>query len=154
MATSTRLSVLQTLVERLEAIQVADGFNTDAGKAIFLGMRPSMGPEDPPIAIAVMVGEEEPNWLGEKCSYELPIDIQALAQVELKDLQQPWLAVEAIIADVKRAVELQDRRLGGVALGKGIRRIGVRALPRESGSRYVGAGLTYLVPLAEVWGNP
>ena len=147
---SKREAILTALIARVSAIQVANGFATDAGAVVIVGETPELGPDDPTVALAVILGDDQPGYQGEHVFVELPIGIQALARA---DLEQPWLSIEAVIADIKRAVELEDRTLGGV-VRRFLQRGPTRALPREPGSTTVGAVVTYIAPFVEQWGNP
>lgn len=145
-----RQEILREFIERLETIAVANGYQTDAGQTLFIGETPALGEDDPAAAIAVLVGDEEPQYQGEQLLIRLPYDVQAHVRA---DLDEPWLTVEQVIADIKRAVELADRTLGGL-VKRQIERGAVRALPRESGSTTVGASVTYYAPYTEAWGDP
>src|SRR5689334_19008021 len=109
MSSSRRQTILERLRDRCGAIAIADGFETNAGEHVFLGEAHGFGPDDPPIAIVVVVGEETPKYTGENIAIDLPIVFQALASA---DLDEPWIAVEQLLSDIKRAVELPDRTLG------------------------------------------
>lgn len=147
---SNRQQILEAFLARLERITQTHEFQTDAGKAVFLGATPTLGPDDPDTAIAIVVREDQPGYQGENVFILLPIDIQALAKA---DLDNPYLAVEAILADIKRAVELPDRTLGEL-VKRQIRRATTRTLERQDGSTVVGVAITYACPYTEVWGNP
>jgi hypothetical protein len=145
-----RSLILQAFVTRLSAITVDNGFETDAGATIYLGEAPALGPDDPAVAIALVVDDDHPTYQGEQVFNQLPIDICALAKV---DIDQSWLAVEALIGDIKRAMELPDRTLGKLVPRQIIRGV-TRTLPRETGSTTIGALVRYTAPFVEVWGNP
>jgi hypothetical protein len=147
---STRQQIIEVFRARLLAIAAGAQFETDAGATVFVNETPALGPDDPATAIAVVIGEDIPSRSGEHTILELPIEIHALANA---DLDAPWVAVEAVLADIKRAIELPDRSLGGLVKAR-IERGSTRTLEREDGSTTVGAGITYLVPYAEVWGDP
>jgi hypothetical protein len=151
---SKRLNALGVLRGRLQAITIANGFNTDAGKAVFLGELPVLGEDDPAQAIAIVVGPDEIGHQGEKLVVNLPVDVQALVPADADD---PWTSVEAIVSDIKRAVEIDsdpNRDLGRILIRQGLERGSTRPLDRESGSGYVGAAVTYRVTFSEVWGAP
>ena len=150
MPASRRRLIVEALKARVEAIRVANGFETDAGVTVFLGETPPLGPDDPETAIAIVVGDEDPQYQGANLFIRLPVAIQALARA---DLEQPWLAVEDLIGDIKRAVELEDRTLGGL-VKRQIERGSVVALEREPGSTTVGAAVTFVCPYVEGWGTP
>lgn len=149
---SRRERILVALRDRLAAISTQNEFATDAGKTIFLGEVAALGPDDPPVAIAMVIQEDQvvAQVQGLKFLIHLPIEIQAIAKATL---DEPWLAAEAVLADIKRAVELEDRTLGGLVT-KTFDRGSTRVLEREEGSTTVGGGITYVFPHAEGWGQP
>lgn len=147
---SNRQELLSAFAARVGAIQKVDGFQTDAGLTVFLGETPALGADDPAEAIAIVVGDDEPRYQGEQILIRLPILLVALVKAEL---EEPWVAIEAILADLKTAVELPDRTLGGL-VRRQIERGQTRTLPREMGSTTVAAALTYWCPYLEVWGTP
>ena len=85
-----------------------------------------------------------------KSMQRLPVGIAVLAKA---DLDEPWLAVEQTLGEVKRAVELEDRSLGHL-LKQPLERAGTQTLEREPGSETVGLITTYLCFYAEPWGEP
>jgi hypothetical protein len=139
---------LAELRTRLQQITVANGFNTDAGDLVFLGERPALGPDDPAAAVAIVVGPDEPTFQGPKIILVLPVQVEAHVR---EDVADPWLQVEAVIEDIKTAVEL-DHDLGGRV--NDLRRGSVTPLDREDGSTTVGAGIEYRLVIAEQWGTP
>lgn len=154
--TSTRQRILEVVKARLEAIvegqPSADGvvFATSAGELVFMNETPALGPDDPDIAIAVVVGDDAPNRTGEHVSLELPLELQAIAKA---DLEEPWAAAEMVLADIKRAMELRDRTLEGLVRPRMERGV-TRTLEREPGTPVVGVGIAYLCPYIEQWGAP
>lgn len=150
MASARRQLILEALRDRLALITVEHGFNTDAGATLFTGETPELGEGDPEVAIALLVRDEEPQFQGENILTRLPIEIQALAKADLND---PYLVAEQILGDIKRAVELDDRTLGGLVrrqLERGV----TRTLTRQPGSVTVGVGVLYVAPYVEKWGHP
>lgn len=149
--TSIRQRILETLRERLRLITKGESFDTDAGQFVALGELPQFGPDDIPVGIAMMVGDELAAPPGQKLKtmIQLPIEIQVVAQA---DLDEPWVAIEAALADVERALEKEDRTLGGIA--HTFERGPVRTLPREASSPIVGTGVTYVVSFSKTWGAP
>ena len=147
-----RQSILETLVARVELILTSNGFDTDAGQKVHFGEIPEIGPDDPAQLIAVVVGVEQPLWMqhGLKAQIMLPVSIAAIVNA---DLSRPYLAVEQVIGDIKRAVELEDRYLGGL-LQWPFERGTVQTLQRESGSTSVGASVSYVFRFEEGWGVP
>ncbi len=160
---SKRQAAINELVTRLEFITKAHGYNTDAGGHIFLGEAPTFGEDDPPEALAVLVGEDSPQTGGGLIRTRTPIEIWAVVP---SALEQPLLAIEAIITDIKEAVEIEsdpavDRFLGTVGdddkpygtLPRGLERGVIRSLKRQEGSVYVGAAVEYIANFEETWGG-
>ena len=69
------------------------------------------------------------------------------------DTESPWSTVEAIVADIKKAIET-DQDLAGTLLPRGLTRGKTRPFDRESGGEFVGAGVEYRLLYAEEWGAP
>lgn len=153
---SRRHQLLLEFGRRLEAIRVGEEidedavFETDAGANVWLGETPGFGENDPDVAIGIVPGDEEPTRNAENVIVELPVEIQAVANA---DLDEPWLAVEQVLADVKRALELEDRLMGGL-LSEFMTRGATRTISRQDGSTAVGFGLTYVCVYREKWGHP
>ena len=156
MNTSQRVRILEALVERLQAVrangQAASGatYETDAGLAVYVGERPELGESDPAVAVAVLPQEDDTEAIGQQLAFmvRLPVAIEAIASVEL---DQPYLAAEAVVADIKRAIE-GERTLGGLV--SEIRRGATAVVPREPGTTTVGVAVTYQVVFKEAWGTP
>jgi hypothetical protein len=150
--TSRRQQILEAFRTRLQAIKPEDGFRTALGDEVLLGFLPEVGADDP-VGLAVVAGDERIGSVKEHIKVSLDVNICVLATVQ--DVEQPWVAVEEALADVKQAVELADRTLGRLLLDN-FRRGPTQTLPRESGSLEVGAVLTYVVEFVEVelWGHP
>lgn len=146
-----RLQVLDAVRVRLEQIQTTDPrFATNAGLAIAIGAAPELGPDDATEVIALRLGDDQPQYQGEQVYTYLPIEIEAVVSA---DLARPWRAAELVLGDIKRAMELPDRTLGGV-LKEQLRRGGATVADRQPGSSTVGVQLVYVARLLEVWGNP
>lgn len=148
MTLSKRQLALTELQTRLQNILVAKGYQTDAGDMIFIGEAPALGENDPTEALAIVIQPDEPGHQGEKVAITLPVEVWALAKTT-----EPWATVEAVIADIKRAVET-DRDLGGTLLARGLERGSTQTLAREDGQQYVGAAVAYRLRYAESWGAP
>lgn len=148
--TPRRRAILEAVRTRLQAIRQVDGYATDAGAHVFLNEAPVFGPDDAAVAIAILVGEDDPVFQGEHLLIRLPVEIQAIARA---DLDEPWLAVEDVLGDIKAAMELEDRTLGRL-VKRQIERGRTTTLDREPGSEYVGAAIVYVAPYAERWGHP
>lgn len=145
-----RQHILEALKTRVEAIRLANRFATDAGLSVFLGERPALGPDDPDTAIAILVFDDVLKAQGGKLFVAIPIGICAIAKA---DLDTPWVSVEAVLGDIKTAVELADRTLGGL-LRAPFERGSTNTMDRETGSTTVGAMVTYELQYSETWGHP
>ncbi len=147
---SRRSDILQALKDRVSAIN-GGAFQTTLGQTIFLGETPDLGPDDPDAAIVIAPGDEEVRiQQGGKLFIAWPISIQAVAKAELQD---GWLTIEAVVSDIKKAVELSDRTLGGL-VEQHLQRGATRTLPREPGSLTIGASVLYVANYSETWGAP
>jgi hypothetical protein len=148
---SNRRQILEAVRERLQAILRSGGYHTDAGALVFLGEAPNLGPDDPAQAIAILVDDDRVIGVKTQVQIELPVSIAALVRA---DLDTPWLMVEDVLADIKRAIEVPDRQLGlGRIVTSRIERGTTRTLERQDGTNVVGATVTYTIPYVEVWGG-
>lgn len=157
MADSRRQLILAALRTRLEVISTSNGFNTNAGQRVYVGEVPSLGPHDLEQAIVMLPKEDIIGTLqAGKFSITLPVDIVALAKATITDA---WVTVEQLLADIKTAVELDDRSLGGLLVGgnnnpEGLLRGTTEPFERPSGSDWVGVSITYAGHYRESWGRP
>ena len=149
-AVSRRQRILDWFRTQLETITRANGFRTDAGAAIYLGGIPELGPDEPDVAIALTVEPDEPSVDLKHVVIRLPLEIHALAK---GSMNEPWTAIEAVLSDIKEAIEQQDRTLGGLVLNR-IERGQTQTIPRQAGSLTVGVTIGYIAPYKERWGNP
>jgi hypothetical protein len=146
-----RRNILAALTADVATIATANGFDTDAGLVVYVGEVPQLGDDDPDQAIAIIFGLEEPHWElpGKSVQIRLPIAICAVAKARTN----AYLVIESLIGDIKRAIEKEDRTLGGL-LTHPLERGPVAWLPRESGSTTVGAAVNYVIRIKEGWGAP
>lgn len=159
MSTSKRQDIIAILTARVAGIKRTSGYQTDAGRALYTQEVPELGQDDPDAAIAILVAEDDPTVQGMQVGISLPFDFCAIAKAGSAGA---WVAIEAMLADIKKAVESGDRHLTAEdSTGKtakyspsGMRRGTTRTIPRESGSQTVGVAIRYVVPYAEVWGTP
>lgn len=147
---SQRRDILEAVLARLGTILTSNGFATDAGGTLFLGAVPELGPDDPSVAVAIIVGDDAVTFQGENMFIALPLHIAAVAKA---DLDEPWIAVEDVLSDIKKAIELTDRTLGGLVQRQLLRGT-TRTVPRDPGSLTVGVAVEYRAPYREAWGNP
>lgn len=143
---SRRQQILEALMARVQRIERANEFQTDAGQTTFLGEAVELGKDDKPEAIAVVPGDSRP---APNRMEVIPVEIIGLAKA---DLDFPHVAAEAILADIAAAVELDDRTLGGLV--KSMEVGPTRQLQREPGTTTVGISITYELTWVRVWGAP
>ncbi len=154
---TARIRILQAFINRLKEISVDNGYATDVGRTVLLGEVFSLGPNDGP-AIALVAGEDEPQGGqglggGEGAAVSIEWTVSAIALISSdSDIEAPWLTIEHVIGDIKRAMELDDRTLGGL-VGE-FSRGQVRPLEREEGSTVVGGAVDYTMLYFESWGQP
>lgn len=147
-----RALIIAALVARVSTITVANGFETNGGELVFVGEASALGADDPDQALAVVIGDEDLAWQlpGKAFLPALPIAVRALAKA---DSDAAWMTVEALVGDIKRAMEVGDPMLGGL-LTYPLERGSVQTLRREVGAETVGAAVTYRVRWKESWGAP
>lgn len=156
MAASRRQRILEALKTRVEAIRVEDGFETDLGLHVLFGELPAFGPDDPAQVLAILPREDQVGDALNNIPILLPVDIAVLVA---PGVTAPWVLVEAGLRDVKTAIELEDRGLGGLLVGGrnnpgGVKRGTTETFPRTSGSQVAGASITYVCPYVEAFGHP
>lgn len=151
MATASRRELaIDAILERLRAIAVNDGYATDLGASVTVNEFPEFGPNDPRETLVLLVGDDELRSQGHWFLYTMPVSVLVLVDAESED---GWRTVERGIADVKRAMELDDHTLGGLVSGT-FERGAVEVIPRQPGSSAIGAIVPYLMPMKEGWGAP
>lgn len=152
---SKRIGAITELKRRLAAIE-RPAFSTDAGKNVFVGEVVSLGHHDPETAIAIVIGDstETHRGLSDVVEGNSVVAIQAIVKAAPADRADPFLMAEDVIADIKRAVELEDRSLDGWCLSTGFARAAIRPARRMEGSEYVGAAVEYALAVEERWGHP
>jgi hypothetical protein len=149
---SNRQLILAALIARLELIQTANGYQTDAGLHVYTHEAPALGPDDEHEAIALIPQDDEPGYQGEQVFLILPVDVQALTKWTDAS-ERPYLQAERILADVKKAMEPADRSFGRLLKSR-IERGSTKTLLREQGSLTIGVAVSYRLPYVEVWGEP
>lgn len=148
---SRREQILEAVNARLARIKAGPTFQTDAGRQVFINETPPFGPDDEPAAIAVVIGEDQiTKIVGGKVFLILPIEVQAIAS---SDRTGAWRFTEPVLADIKRAMELDDRTLGGL-IDQWLTRNSTRTLERDEGSTTVGVAVRYDLSYSETWGHP
>lgn len=145
-----RSKILTTFIARLAAITVANGFATNAGQKIYQNYTPELTSKDEPdAALALLIDEDRHEQHGDKLLIELPLMVCSLVKVSLDD---PLSLSEAVIGDIKKAVEI-DTHLNGL-LRDYMERGSTQTLERQAGSVTVGSVVPYVLPYSEKWGDP
>lgn len=148
-AVSRRQQILAALLTLAGTVTVENGYATDAGLRVFLGDEVMLGDDDPPSAIAIVVQDSVPSQPTGYIDEPLDVEVQALVKA---DLEQPYIAAEVLLADIKQAFETADRTLGGLL--KGEMTLGpTRVVPRQPGALTVGVGVTYRTRFLRQWGT-
>lgn len=147
--TTRRLLILERLGALVAVITKANGFDSDAGQAVYIGAAPELGPADPDYVIAIVPRDEIATEDG-RISNVFPVEVQAIGKATAADA---WINLELLLGDVKAAIELDDRTLGSIL--KGVMRRGpTRTIEREPGATTIGTAITYTCPYLDEWGNP
>lgn len=145
-----RLLILQRLGALVGAIQKVNGFDTDAGLAVYIGTAPELGPTDPDYAIAIVPGDENATEDG-RISNLFAVQVQAIGKA---GIAEAWIGVELLLGDLKEAIEdPNDRTLGSIFKGV-LKRGPTRTLERPPGSTTIGTTITYSGTYIDEWGNP
>lgn len=154
---SRRQSILAEAQRRLALILTAGGFQTDAGATVFLGERGVLGDDDGDSAIALVPGDEDLEDNASVGAAAGTVVVGLRLQVEALALRTAsrgaQATIEALIADIKTAMEATPLDFGGLLL-RSLQRLPTRALPRQQGSQTVGAAVGYAVWYLEVLGDP
>ena len=156
---STRQLIAEEARRRLQRITVANGFDTDAGQHVSLGVVVVLSSADASQAIAIDIQDveiDEDSGFGDPRGQDQPLrmsmSVQAIASA---DLDQPWIAAEQVLSDIKKAMEDPDVDSWPDAVkdfGPGSPRDST--LEREEGSTFVGAAANYAILYLETWGSP
>lgn len=154
---SRRADVIEAIKARLQGISVLAGFRTDAGGTVLVNELPefgetSVGGSTPPAAIVLMVGTDERTWSGKAFFVRLPLAVMGLVDTDRADTGDAWRLVEDLAADIKQAIEIEDRRLGNLLM-EFLERGDTEPLPREPGTSTMGVVVNYTAPFKEPWGG-
>lgn len=147
---TTRLTLLQTVIGMLEGILIASGYETNLGATLDVGEIPELGPDDPDDRLVLTINPDRVTYQGEDKFVRLPLTIAVLRKADLAD---PLATIETGLGDVKKAMEVADRTLGGL-VARQFEVGSTRAIPRAPGSVTVGAAIDYEFPYREAWGRP
>lgn len=136
------------LKARLEGITLAHGYSSDAGKTLFIGENPKLGPDDVTASIGISPLRDVVEYEGENITLTLPVLIQVIVGDKA---ETPWDTIEAAIADVKTAIE-QDHDLDGTLIPRGLSRGMTEPVDRDL--EFIGVTIEYRLTYKEGWGAP
>jgi hypothetical protein len=153
MADSIRKRILLVVASRVAAITTENGFNTDAGRSVYIGGMPTLGPSDPDAVIAVIPQSQNAGLTQMHVAGEWPIDIVAVANASAQR-DDHALLVEDVLADIQRAIELEDRTLGGLIGARDFSVGDTKPYDREPASDVVAVAQTYSFSVQRVFGSP
>lgn len=146
-----RERIIADTITRLSAILITGGFETDAGANVFVGSHLELGKDDPDEALLIVLGDDTVTKSTPKTYLNLPVEVQATVKVSATN---PSVRIEAMLGDIKRAMELLDEKNQRALAGYPLERGTTRLVPREPGSLTAGVGVTYLIGYSEPWGDP
>lgn len=154
---SRRADVIAEIKARLEGISIAGGFRTDAGATVLVNELPefgetSVGGATPTSAIVLLVGTDERTWSGKAFMVRLPMAAMGLVDTDSVSTGDAWRLAEDLAADIKQAIETDDRRLGSLLM-EFLERGDTEILAREPGTSTMGVVVNYVAPFKEPWGG-
>lgn len=141
-------SAIAEVVTRLQAILTASGFNTNAGNQVFKGER-NFDDSDTFPALSVFSGPEEVTGDGAFGQYDLARTL--VIEGWLSPAGDPADAVEDLIEDIQKALELTDITLGSVGNSFDYAGIDYLDMP-EGGSSIAKVGLQYVFSYERSYG--
>ena len=160
-AESMRQRIIAALKARAEAITIENGFHTDAGLKVTHGYRrPGAGETDARIAMLSNgplppVPSEEQDDVIVRRQWSIGFIAMEPVSAEVDDALD---VAEELLADLKRALFLDDRTLGGLLRANeevGNIEIGAeQTADREPGGTWVEAAVEVLVTFTERRGQP
>lgn len=148
MSDAPRLAIA-AIETRLQAITVVNGYNTNAGNQVYLGVRgfDAEGQVFPVLSVASGAETVESVIIGlYRCTREIRISCY------VADISAPTVALEQVIEDVQRGMELAGEALGGVV--HVLEYDGLERLePREDGGSVSGVVVRYLMTYDRRYGT-
>jgi hypothetical protein len=145
--------ILEAMVDRLEEISTDDGFNTDAGENVALGLRSVDGLEDGDVVVGVYRGK---TTVKDDSQPRLAITLPVIVEAHVAAETDAAGTLEDLVGDLKRACLVDhDRTLGGLAKGPGLLRLlSDEVFYPEPGSLVGSARLVFSVSTREPYGDP
>ena len=154
MAKPISLQIVEAIRDRLYAIRREDGYNTDAGYCVELGVR-QINPDEVDRGPIVTVYELQDAPVTEDANFcqqmpiELTVNVEALVRFG-QDSKAEALAY--LWQDIVRSVFLADTTLGGIALS--VRRGAREYVYPSPGGETVAVTQAVLILYLETYGDP
>lgn len=144
--------ILRAVAGRLEVIAQADGYYSDIGARVFLDRRPPRD-QDLPCVLAYL-GERTVDETGNRRARAAQT-VTVAAFVRDDGCGTESVAI-GLLADIQRAVEIEDFGLGGLLLSSqyGLTWQSDQILTPEPGENVVGAEVVYSIPHVRKSGDP
>lgn len=144
----------QAIYERIAAITIANGYNTDIGLKVFRGRR-TADEKDVPMSFIVEGDDEVLEQKGNEVRIAVPFAVEGHT---VCDPDNPNDAVHDIVADLKKAIFGGDRTFGGLVRGPNggqpLQYAGRTIGEREDGAKVVGAAILFKAEITESLSNP
>lgn len=148
--TTTRARILEAMRVRLAGIRRVNGYATDAGDRLSIGAV-FFGADDD-LALALIPGDSKKVGSRQLRKKARTLELQIVAMAATDD-RDAWMRVEALIGDIKRAVETDDAELGGL-LTSPLEDGEELALSSGEGGESFGTSVFYIATYIEGWGHP
>lgn len=152
MSSPKPLRILEAITARLAVISQAAGYYSDIGCRVRADRRDPLEAELPCCSVILgerLAGDTHPK----RARVEMPISVVAFAALEGRDSE---VAGSELLADLCRAVELEDSTLGGLLQESqyGLTFVSEEIFQPEAGTNVVGARITYACPHIRRSGDP
>lgn len=148
MSDAPRLAIA-AIETRLQAITVVNGYNTNAGNQVHLGLRGFDAEAETFPQLSIASGQEQVEELTAR-RYRCRREIRISGYVE--DVSAPTVALEYLIEDVQRAMEQSDETLGGLVHFLGYEGLDVNE-PREDGGAVSSMVISYVIEYDRSYGQ-
>lgn len=146
------LRILQGVADRVRVIGQADGYYSDIGRDVRLD-RYEPAADDLPAALVFLGERVREGHRPDAAKAQQSLVIAAYVKADGRASEE--VAVQ-LLADIQRAVELEDSTLGGLLQGTqyGLAWAGDEILQPDQGEHVVGAQVTYAIPHIRKSGDP
>jgi len=150
MPASKLIRIVDAVAARLAAITIANGYNTNIGRAV-LRDRLEPGLEEMPCVLVVLGERSAAETKTEAARVDMLITVLAYEQ---RDNDSEAQGAD-LLADIQRAVETGDMTLGGLVRDQyGLTWQGDEIFMPEAGQNAVGARVVYSAPHVRKLGDP